>query len=321
MRRSGDIRTSKKRLAAITLVLNALVLATLLTSSPQVSPASGWIVAVNRALYQANIKTGGGLVSLHADSSKLPKEDCIACHGTMKSHKLALHRIHLTSDLIPDLSCTDCHDKISLKPKSNIRVVHMVNVRFCKKCHSAFPAGPNAAMKPKDKLADCTTCHSGKHAVRHAQPYLSQIIGPRECLVCHGGRILPWTPKHEKADWVRIHGKLALGNVPRCMSCHEYGLTFCNDCHRNKPPSHKPRELWLEKHRVAARTETRACFTCHKTNFCKRCHINHTQGWRARHVDVVIETGTEPCLSCHSATFCDGCHIGTTDAQRKAGIR
>lgn len=289
--------------------LNALMIATFLTSSPQESPASNWIVAMDRALYSLNAKSSGGLVALHARASQLPKEDCIACHGGMKEHRLPLHRIHLTSELIPGLSCTDCHDSVSLKPKSNVGVVHVVNVGFCKKCHSPFPAGPNAAMKPEDAKVDCTTCHTGKHAVRHAQPYLSQIISPRECLVCHGGTILPWTPKHEQADWIQAHGEVALGDVPRCMKCHEYGLTFCSDCHRNKPPSHKPREPWLVRHKSLARADTRACFTCHKADFCKKCHINHSRGWLKSHPEVVADRGASPCLGCHSISFCNDCHL------------
>lgn len=320
-KRQRDLRSAKMRLAVSAIALNLLLVATFFTSSPQVSPASGWIVAVDRVLYAANLKSGGSLALLHANASRLSKEDCIACHGTMKSHRLALHRIHLTSDLIPDLSCTDCHDKIAVQPKSNKNVVHVVNVAFCKKCHSAFPGSNsrNSAMKPEDSQADCTTCHSGKHAFRHAQPYLSQIIGSRECLVCHGGRILPWTPMHERGDWVQRHGKTALGDIPRCMKCHEYGLAFCNECHQNKPPSHRPRQRWLVVHKRAAKEETRACFTCHKASYCKRCHINHTAGWRETHSRIVIEAGTEPCMSCHSMSFCEGCHVGSSRPRRKKG--
>jgi len=321
-KRDADLRTSKLKLAGAVLALNALIIATFLTSTPTVSPASTWIVAANRVLYSANLKRSGSLAELHAKASTLSKEDCIACHGTMKGHKLALHRIHLTSDLIPGLSCTNCHDRIAVQPKSNTKVVHVVNVAFCKKCHSPFPASsdPNSAMKPEDSQADCRTCHSGRHALRHAQPYLSQIVGSRECLVCHGGSILPWTAKHEQADWISEHGKSALGNVPRCMKCHEYGLAFCTECHRNKPPSHQPRPRWLEVHKNAARRDTRACFTCHKTSYCKRCHINHATGWLKTHPEFVVSGGAQPCLKCHSASFCDGCHLSPR-APKKARAR
>jgi hypothetical protein len=86
-------------------------------------------------------------------------------------------------------------------------------------------------MKPEDAKADCTMCHTGKHAFRHAQPYLSQVIARRECIGRHGGRILSWVPQHVKDDWVEKHGLIALPNPKRCMKCHEFGLNFCNDCH------------------------------------------------------------------------------------------
>lgn len=314
------MRSSKVKLLLAVLALNALSLATLLTSSPQVSPASGWIVAVDRALYRLNLKSGGSLVELHANASRLSMEDCVACHGSMKSSKLALHKIHLTSDLLTGLKCMNCHDRIAMKPKSNARIVHVVNVGFCKKCHSEFSGKrPNSAMKPTDARADCTMCHSGKHAFRHAQPYLPQIVGTRECLVCHGGNVLPWSAQHERGDWMRKHGREALAaNTSKCMKCHEYGLQFCNDCHRNKPPSHLPHEAWIARHKVAARAETRACFTCHKPAYCKKCHINHTPGWRWTHAKNVVKLGTETCLGCHSQTFCSSCHIGSRGKGSKA---
>lgn len=320
--RKFDLRKAKVKLAISALILNALILATFLTSSPQVSPASGWIVVVNRVLYKTNLKSYGGLARLHAAASSLSKEDCIACHGTMKSSRLALHKIHLTSDLLPGLSCTNCHDRIAMKPKPNQKVVHMVNVGFCKKCHSKFPGGTkNSAMKATDAQADCTTCHSGTHAFRHAQPYLSQIVSARECLGCHGGRILPWTSRHERDDWVAQHGKEALGDSGKCMKCHEYGLAFCNECHQNKPPSHRPRERWLATHKKAAKAETRACFTCHKASFCEKCHVNHTRGWRYSHARVVVKTGSEVCQNCHNSTFCESCHVGTARSRRWSGIK
>jgi hypothetical protein len=185
----------------------------------------------------------------------------------------------------------------------------MVNVGFCKKCHSDFEGKePNSAMKPVDFQADCTLCHSGKHAFRHAQEYLSQIMSPRDCKGCHGGRVLPWTQAHTRDDWVQKHGTMALEDSKKCMSCHEFGLNFCQKCHSQKPASHKPRETWLNVHKQKAKADTRACLTCHKTDFCKKCHIGHTAEWRQTHYRMVLSEGQQMCWHCHSQVFCSGCH-------------
>ena len=311
--RTFSARATKIKLILASILLNLVILASFLTSSPQVSPASGWMTAIDTVMYKASPITGKSeLQKLHFEAKKLTKERCMACHGSMIESKLVLHRIHLTSDLLPGLVCHDCHQSISLEKRSNAKVVRLVDVGFCKKCHSAFPGlKSDSPMKPEDFKADCTTCHTGKHAFKHGQPYLSQVIAPRECPGCHGGRVLPWNPAHEKDDWVQAHGLQALKvGVQSCMKCHEFGLAFCNECHSRKPPSHEPRDRWLQLHRQRAKQETRTCFTCHVAKFCKRCHVNHTPGWRERHFKFVVENGTDLCEKCHSVSFCSSCHIG-----------
>jgi hypothetical protein len=306
------LRRQFSKLLAASVLLNALILVGMLTSSPTVSPASTWMTAVDAAYYRVRPVAGRqSLEDLHAGAGKLTKEQCQACHGTMLGSRFTIHRIHLNSELLPGLACAECHKSVSLEKRTNTHVVRLVDVAFCKKCHSAFPGlDPKSPMKPSDFQADCTTCHGGKHTYRHDQPYLSHVIAPRECTGCHGGRILPWTPAHELDNWVAQHGRIALKvGTQTCMKCHELGMQFCNDCHSKQPPSHQPRDLWLANHPAAAKRDTRACFTCHVTAFCKRCHINHTANWRDTHMNFVVKNGAEACMGCHSGTFCESCHI------------
>lgn len=310
---NGDPRRKRMRISLVKLsgasfLLNILIITTFLTSSPNKSPASVWMVAWNKLEYKVGIKSKTDLKTIHANASKISKEECIACHGTMKGSKLPLHRIHLTSHLVK-FACHDCHEKISLEKRSNERVVRLVNVGFCKNCHSKFSGlKPTSVMKPVDFQADCTLCHSGKHAFRHAKEYLSQIISPRECKGCHGERVLPWRAEHTKDDWVQKHGSIALDEGSKCMSCHEYGLSFCTECHKEKPSSHKPRETWLDQHKVKAKSDTRSCLTCHKQDFCKKCHLGHTSDWRDTHYRMVVKEGAQMCWNCHSDVFCSSCH-------------
>lgn len=269
--RARRFKISKIKLLVAGVFLNVLIVATFLTSSPNISPASGWIVALNRALYKVGIKSPYNLKEIHKNSGKLPREECIACHGDMKTSKLPLHRMHLTTTLAK-FSCPDCHDRIELDKASPERAVH---------------------------------------------------VAPRECKGCHGGRVLPWRPEHTKDDWVQVHGKIALEDSQKCMSCHEYGLAFCKDCHSKKPPSHKPKDIWLGKHQVKAKEDTRTCLACHKTDFCKKCHMGHTPDWQLNHYKYVLKEGTKMCQNCHSAIFCESCHTSFRQAkltQRGGGI-
>ena len=311
-----DVNKSWIKFLAATLLLNALIITAFVTSSPVHSPASTWLTYAYELKYKVrslDASTTAGmkeLRALHKNAKSLPREQCIACHGNKAFSKFPLHRIHLKSELLPGLACHDCHQSVTLQSKSNRYVVRWVNVGFCKECHSKFPGlNPNSPMKPSDFEADCTTCHSGNHAFKHAKPYLSQIIAPRECKGCHGGRVLPWTALHEQDNWLDLHGQESLRvGKQSCFKCHDFGLQFCDRCHAQKPPSHIPRDQWLVTHSERAQADTRACFTCHKAEFCKTCHVNHPADWLQKHPATVKADGTAKCQQCHSLSFCSYCH-------------
>ncbi|MDP2183755.1 MAG: hypothetical protein Q8K99_14475 [Actinomycetota bacterium] len=311
MRRSDDMRRAWSRLALASLLLVGLVVTSLMTGSPAESPAFTWKMHLEKLRYRILPTSEADLVLLHHDALKVSMEKCVACHGSKDESTLPLHRIHLTNELLPGLVCHDCHRTISLEKRTNEYVVRLVDVGFCERCHSPFPGlQPDSPMKPGDLDVDCIKCHSGQSAYRHAQPYLSHVIDPEECRGCHGGRTLPWTAKHKKDDWMQTHGveALAVGNES-CFQCHEFGLKFCDECHAEKPPSHDPRDAWLRDHRQRAQADTRVCFTCHRTEDCKKCHVNHELDWLERHPADVQDKGSVRCWECHSESFCGSCHI------------
>ncbi len=318
VKRRIAVRSRLLKLFIAAFIINVLVITTFLTSSPNKSPASVWKIAYNKALYRLQIKPSVSIEELHINSKNISREECIACHGSMKKHKLPLHRIHLNSDIV-NFSCNNCHKKIVLKKSKSQVVSSLVDVGFCKKCHSKFSGlNPKSAMKPQDFEADCTMCHTGDHEPKHSEEFLfpALIMSKKECKGCHGDRVLPWRPEHEKPTWIDIHGMDALKiGVKKCMTCHEKGLNFCQECHSKKPPSHKNKEKWLGSHMKKAQQETRACFTCHESDFCKKCHINHTKDWQNRHFEVVIKDGVGACTNCHSLTFCESCHVRPKEAQ------
>ena len=317
-----DVNKSWVKFILAVILLNVLIVTALLTSTPTTSPASTWMTYGFQLQYKFKPVTGKPeLAALHLQSGSMPKAQCVACHGTMLDSSVSLHRIHLSSELLPGLQCHDCHAKIDLSPRGNTVVVRWVDESFCKKCHSKFPGlNPGSPMKPENFKEDCTTCHSGQHTFRHDQPYLSQIIAPKECPGCHGGRILPWTPLHERANWLQTHGPEALlVGKTSCYKCHDFGLKFCDTCHKLRPPSHTPRDQWLINHPAKAQADTRACFTCHQASFCKTCHVNHQPNWLADHPAYVRAGGSAKCLQCHSQTFCSSCHATGSASGSSAG--
>ena len=318
-----DVNKSWLKLFASVMLLNLLIFAAFLTSTPSKSPASTWATYGYQLRFKvAPITDKAQLAALHLGSANLSKAECVACHGTMLDSSVTLHRIHLTSELLPGLVCHDCHQRIDLtQPRNgNTVVVKWVNEGFCKKCHSAFPGlRPGSPMKPENFKEDCTTCHSGQHTFRHEQPYLSQIIAPKECPGCHGGRVLPWTPLHEQANWLQTHGPEALRvGTQSCFKCHDFGLKFCDNCHKVRPPSHSPRDEWLVNHPARAQADTRVCFTCHQASFCKKCHVNHQPNWVRDHPATVKAGGSTRCMQCHSQSFCSSCHASGLGATGSA---
>jgi hypothetical protein len=251
------------------------------------------------------------LASYHTNAGRGSRDQCVACHQNKTGSKLVLHRIHLTSPLLVNLECHDCHRHINLNRRGNKAVVTWVDVGFCKKCHSAFPGlQPGSPMKPEYFKQDCTKCHTGDKAPKHDQPYLPKTISSSECAGCHGGRVLPSTVRHEQPDWIKTHGAEALAvGADSCYRCHDFGLKFCDRCHSKKPPTHLPAEKWRTIHSQAAKTDTRVCYSCHKVSFCKRCHLNHEQGWMQRHASFVKEQGDSSCTECHSKSACGYCHM------------
>lgn len=313
------------KLILASVLLNVLILTAVFTSTPEHSSASMWATAAYKVKFKLGpidpTKERAELSQLHLDSANISKAECVACHGDEFGSRVVLHRIHLKSELLPGLACHDCHQRVDLTARDNVVVTRWVNVGVCKQCHSKFPGlEPGSAMTPTDFQVDCTTCHTGNNAFRHEPRYLSQIIAPTECKGCHGGRVLPWTPLHERSDWLQTHGREALSvGTKNCFQCHDFGLKFCDTCHAKKPPMHLPADVWKSNHPDAARADTRACYTCHRINFCKRCHVGHDAGWVEQHSTFVLSKGTSSCDRCHSLSFCSYCHANSTETSADSG--
>jgi len=309
---SGTTKRARIWLAIALIVLVVFALSAFRIASTGRSPTSTLATWFWRLDYWAfPIKDKAELAAVHLNASRGSREQCVACHQDKTSSKLVLHRIHLRSELLAKLKCHDCHRRVDITKRGNRAVVTWVDVGFCKKCHSAFPGlRPGSRMRPEYFESKCTTCHKGKRAPKHAQPYLLRVIPSSECKGCHGGRVLPSTARHEQSNWLQTHGTEALSSgADVCYQCHDFGLKFCDACHGNKPPSHLPAEQWRAIHPDAARADTRVCYSCHRLSFCKRCHLNHETGWMQKHPAFVHEQGDSSCRECHSKSACGYCHM------------
>jgi hypothetical protein len=305
------LRRNLTRLIIVGTLVNLFFLAIFYTSGPTKSPSEAWAIATWKVYYKLSPYPEDKLPELHKNAEAITPPQCKACHGEKGTKaKKDIHSLHLNLD-IAFLQCRDCHKSITFGKIASEKVAKKINIALCGKCHGKFPGfEPNSAMKPEDAKADCTLCHSGKHALRHAQRYLSPIVSKVECYGCHGGRVLPWTPLHDEREWAtQTHGPYALRiGADKCYSCHAYGLQFCDDCHKIKPDSHKPANRWKKMHKTRAKTFSESCYTCHEEKFCKKCHIKHTEGWVESHYKVVVKEGVETCFSCHHEDFCLRCH-------------
>ena len=306
-------RTSWMRTTMIValLLLLALIVYVFYTGEQQQRAVRTWTAWGWAVYYDAfPVEDAAILAKLHTSPARSERTRCVACHGDKTDSELPVHRIHVTSELLADLACPDCHVNVELGVKGATTAPTWVDVGFCVECHSAFPGSlPGSHMCSVEFDADCSECHTGDEAPVHDKPYLPDQIPESECVGCHGGRVLPWTPSHEAENWLELHGIEALDRgEDECLACHDFGLKFCDDCHAEKPPSHEPADKWRLNHPDAAQADTRVCYTCHETTWCKECHVNHETGWIDSHPAFVDEFGEESCTECHSLSACTFCH-------------
>lgn len=293
------------------LLLAGVGLAAYASTDPAKSPARALETWVWQLRYRAfPLDDPAELAALHLAAEEIGRERCVACHGDKVDSRLLVHAIHLRSELLSQIHCHECHRQVDLTSRSATVAAVWVDVGFCHKCHSAFPGlQAGSQMHPGTFREDCRTCHSDSHEDERRLPFISRTVPVSECRGCHGGRVLPWTPEHARPGWLDAHGPAALETgTDQCFACHDFGLKFCDDCHAKKPPSHLPEDEWRAAHVAAAAADTRVCYSCHETTACKRCHVDHEEGWMASHPEFVSERGDSSCAECHSESACDFCH-------------
>jgi nitrate/TMAO reductase-like tetraheme cytochrome c subunit len=183
--------------------------------------------------------------------------------------------------------CVECHKWTAHQEEYSEQHKTMAFSAVC----AAYPC--HVGWKGEDT---CQTCHhtlveeEGGWAAAHPDAVLT--VGDsgcleschevRQCQQCHTTGETPFTGTptptetkqiegmHAKADWVRRHGTVALGDQAKCLSCH-VSLGACESCHSRRPDSHGPTDTWITQHKNIVQNEQQ-CITCHKQVWCDDCH-------------------------------------------------
>lgn len=223
-----------------------------------------------------------------ADSLLPSGTRCDGCHGSNHTHEN-----HVQSDASEPISqCEFCH--LGYRPEQGNRVDPLVvpppNLRFNHRAHAERNIG-------------CANCHGAVESVTLATR--DQLPRMRGCFRCHQ------MPEPSRGD--------ARG---ACPTCHltERGVLKTQFLGRKLEP---PRWLhnaehgpdWLERHKVAAGTESRFCANCHKEEYCTACHDGRVRPRQVHPNDfismhpIAARQNNPTCQSCHrSQSFCVSCH-------------
>jgi hypothetical protein len=230
---------------------------------------------------------------------RLAFQKCMDCH-TPDPHKGQFAK---RSD---HGECASCHNVNGWKPSTFTVKEHAASAYplqggharvECAQCH--IPRGKDTLFKVK--FANCTDCHSDRHAAQFsAAPYFNA------CDRCHnleGYKPSTFTlAKHKETHFVLTGGHVA---VP-CADCHKESAEFrpkpsavyhwkeltCTSCHVDP---HKG-QFRDRMQKVLADKAVAGCEACHSTKSWKDlARFDHSQT-------------TFPLLGAHRATACMDCH-------------
>jgi hypothetical protein len=254
---------------------------------------------------------------------------CSRCHGDLAASGVGL----ATRQDLPTMStCLGCHDR------------GQAAALACGACHPHGPSGRLDTDFAEGKLVPSGTLRGDRHDARfrtdHAAPgrdaaYCESCHKKAFCTDCHSGTLKPLD--YHAGDYVRLHVYDARRGTSDCQTCHRL-QSFCSGCHARvgvagdartgtfaptrSPAPPRGAALFHPKgfadgqnppaHAAAARRDLAACASCHREEFCVRCHgdrggagldstVNpHGAGWKGSSKCRTIEDkNPRVCLKCH----------------------
>jgi len=255
---------------------------------------------------------------------------CSECHGDPRRDNIGL----ATRLELPRMAtCLGCHDGKTAPAR-------------CTTCHIGDASGRLQTDFPEGQLVPSGSLHGDAHTVdfstqhgrvaRSEASYCQSCHAERFCVECHDGRAKPLD--FHAGDYQRLHAVDARRNTPRCSSCHR-AQSFCTGCHaragvttdrrtgeftadrasdvqgaRFHPPGWQsgnvPWQRSSEHHAFQAQRNLAACASCHREDFCLKCHSAqpggrarvspHPSGWRSsRRCQALERKNPRVCLRCH----------------------
>ena len=262
--------------------------------------------------------------------------DCVTCHTQAASSTSA------RDNLIPkEAACQSCHPIDHTDPWKKTDGPPAA----CAACHPGAPRSPTAELPSAGPQLEASIAR-----VQLPEPYLKfnhQLHSERQigCGRCHGD-----------LSQVDLAGRAQLPKMAQCLSCHNDGLlsarqgrgrtgkaasSRCPACHLLSPdgtlqvqypsgmliPSGALRGddhglKFRQQHRAQALNDEEYCASCHRRDFCQRCHNGVVKPLDYHGGDYVTRHGMEArrsqleCAGCHrQQTFCLGCHerLGVSD--------
>lgn len=260
---------------------------------------------------------------------------CQSCHPQ------ALTSTSARDNLLPrEEACRNCHPIDHAEPWKKTAGPPAA----CAACHLGAPSTPTAELSaPGPQL------ESAIARVELPEPFLKfnhQLHAQRQisCARCHGD-----------LSQVDLATRAQLPRMALCLSCHTEGLSRsrqagrarngasarCAACHVMAPDGTVQVQLptgvlvpsgtlrgddhgleFRQQHRSIALSDEEYCASCHRRDFCQRCHNGIVKPLDYHGGDFISRHGLEArrnqldCSACHrQQSFCLGCHerLGVVD--------
>jgi hypothetical protein len=253
----------------------------------------GWIVGVLGALVLVLIVVTAAFAVVNNNSF------CGRCHVIKKE----VVSFNASSHHHPGVGCQNCHTKPGVfnyfirNLQSATHIVEYISGRYQRPIVTYIG------------VENCVTCHPKSQIERDIVVGNIRVnhTGLREagyqCMTCHSQVV------HGNVTPVGSRGPESTMHI--CWRCHN-GVTLsqrCTVCHINGVPQ------GTANVRIPVHMTVGNCTTCHRPQFCARCHnglaMPHPAGWLQTHGPIVLQRGARICVTCHTKkdpTFCIRCH-------------
>lgn len=241
----------------------------------------------------------------HKEHMERVKEDCTACHTSVKSSTAVKddnippmdNCISCHSATVRELKCSQCHTNLGsydLKP-----ITHMSHKGEFIKEHQDLARADLSVCAQCHQESFCSDCHAKTEGLK------ASIKFPESE---HRAFI-------HRGDWISRHPLEARADQNKCLKCHD--LKRCRDCHeKSSAEPARSAEVGHPKgwgdpaspdfHGRTARRDITLCATCHdqgEKSICVTCHnagsspVNiHPKGFKSS-LDKFKDS---PCKYCHA---------------------